>query len=250
MQAASMRASRLLVLALAFVLLPGHMQIRDEAIVRGSGSAVAKRTVTISGADELDRVLELVPERERGEKQRRKLQAEELKAKICEGLTKDPALWELCHWEGNALIVEKSWSKRESPFSSAENGMTTFALHHWLGNGITRPPFPLIGIGPVMRDDREHRDFIEDLRKQGFVLELQITMPGEIRMLWGKNVKDGQRTVTVDLLEEWPEDRPESFIMSEGGLLYSSVFHAVVIFTITIFGLIWMRRAKRDASGF
>lgn len=250
MQAASIRAPRLLVLAFAFLLLPGHVQIRDEATVRGSGSAVARRTVTISGVDELDRVLELVPERERGEKQRRKLQSEELKAKICEGLTKNPEYWELCHWEGNALIVEKSWSKRESPFSSAHDGMTTFALHHWLGNGITRPPFPLIGVGPVMRDDREHRDFIENLRKQGFVLELKITMPGEIRMLWGKNVKDGQRTVMIDLLEEWPEERQETFIMSEGGLLYSPVFHGVIIFTLTILGVIWVRRAKSAAAGF
>ncbi|MGK2860194.1 MAG: hypothetical protein ACSLFQ_23605 [Thermoanaerobaculia bacterium] len=246
----SNRAARLLLLVFAGVFLPGYVQIRDVATIRGSGSAVAKRTVTISGADDLDRVLALVPERERGDKQRRKLEAEELKTKICEGLTKDPKYWELCRWEGNALIVEKSWSKRESPFSSAHEGQTSFALHHWLGNEITRPPFPLIGVGPIMQDDKKHRDFIRDLREKGFVLELKIIMPGEIRMLWGENVTGGLRTVTIDLLEEWPQERQETFIMSEGGLLYSPVFHAVIIFILTILGIIWVRRAKRDVAGF
>jgi hypothetical protein len=101
-----------------------------------------------------------------------------------------------------------------------------------------------------MRDDDEHRAFIRDLKQKGFVLEVKVAMPGEIRMLWGKNVKDGRRSVTIDLLEAWPEDRTESFIMSEGGLLYSPVFHFVVIFALTIAGIIWIRRAKRDAAGF
>jgi hypothetical protein len=238
---------RLALLCLAFVLLPGFVQIRDEVTVRGSGGAVAKRTVTISGADDLDRVLDLMPERTRGEKQLRKLQSDELRAKICEGLTKDPRYWQLCHWDGNALVVERSWSKRESPFSSSENGMATFALHHWLSNPITRPPFPLVGIGPVMQDDAEHRAFIRDLKEKGFVLEVKVNMPGEIRMLWGKNEKNGRRSVTIDLLEPWPEELTETFIMSKEGLLYSPVFHYVVIFILMIVAFIWMRLAKRGA---
>lgn len=235
----------ILLLCAAAILLPGYMQIRDEVTVRGSGGAVSKRTVTISGADDLDRVLDLVPERQRGEKQRRKLQEDELRAKICEGLTKSKDGWQLCRWEGNALVVERSWSKRDSPFSSAENGYATFALHHWLSNGITRPPFPLVGIGPVMQDDPQHRAFIRDLKSKGFVLETKVTMPGEITMLWGENVRDRGRTVTIDLLEEWPAERSETFVMSKAGLLYSPLFHYAVIFALAIVAIIVMRSAKR-----
>lgn len=248
MRFGSTLASRVPLAVLAFLLLPGYVQIRDVATIRGSGGAVAKRTVTINGGEELERLLDLVPERSRGEKQKRTLDRNELKAKLCEGLTKDPSYWQVCHWEGNALVVERSWSERESPFSSSENGKATFALHHWLGNSITRPPFPLIGIGPVMRDDAEHRKFIRDLRANGFVYELRVEMPGEIRMLWGKNVKSGWRTVTIDLLEPWPEERTETFIMSNAGLLYSPVFHFTLICIVTIVGIIWVRNAKRGAG--
>ena len=236
---------QLLLLCAAAILLPGYMQIRDEVTVRGSGGAVAKRTVTISGADDLDRVLELVPERQRGEKQRQKLQEDALRAKICEGLTKSEDGWQLCRWDGNALVVERSWSKSDSPFSSSENGYATFALHHWLSNSITRPPFPLVGIGPVMQDDAEHRAFIRDLKAKGFVLETKVTMPGEITMLWGENVRDRGRTVTIDLLEEWPAERTETFVMSKAGLLYAPPFQFAVVIALASIGLIVMRRAKR-----
>jgi hypothetical protein len=237
---------RLVVVALAPLLLTGFLEIHDEAIIKGSGAAVVRRTVKSPAVDELENLLENLRKND-GEKEAktsRELNAE-FKKKLCDGITGMKDGWERCRWEGNTLIVERSYSRKESPFSSSENGYTTFALHHFLSNKITYPPFPLVGIGPVMQSDDAHRSMIRDLQDKGYKLDLTIRMPGKIRMLWGKNVKDGGTTVFINLLDEWPEERAETFIMSEAGLLYSQTFQMIVIIALVTAGIAWMRWAKR-----
>lgn len=235
------------VLALsAFLLSTAFIQIHDEAIIKGDGGAKVRRTVASKTSEDLERLLEELRQKEKepGKADKERADMQKFRDEICKAVTRNPELWHTCRWEGTTLVVEKSYSKKNSPFSSEDGGITTFALHHFLSNGITRPPFPLIGVGPVMQDDAEHRRYIRDLQANGYELDLTIRMPGEITYLWGENVKGRGRTVKVNLLEEWPEERVETYLMSRAGILQQGWFHAVVIFTLLAIAWFWFWRAR------
>ena len=154
----------------SFLGLTGFIEIRDEAIVKASGAAVARRTVASPEAAELETLLDDLRAKDPDPKARHQAKQfdKNFRASICDAITEKKS-WDSCRWDGTTLVVEKHYGRHESPFSSVEKDTATFALHHWLSNGITRPPFPLVNIGPVMRDDEEHRAFIRDLRDKGFV---------------------------------------------------------------------------------
>lgn len=240
-----LRAARFSILLVAPFLLTGFLQVHDDVVVRGSGAARVRRTVVLVDTTKTDELLERLRAKEDPKSRREgKRQLAELRSEICEAVTTGKASWDRCRWEGSTLVVEKRYGQDESPFSSSERGLSSFALHHFLSTPITRPPFPLLGVGPVMQDDDEHRRAIAELRRLGYALDVTIRMPGKIRMLWGKPVEDGGDVVFVDLLDDWPEERQDTFLLSEAGLLHSETFHLVLMIALGTLGLAWLYRVR------
>lgn len=235
------------VLALAsFLLSTAFIQIHDEAVIKGNGGATVRRTVASKDSADIEKLLEDLRQKEKdpAKAKQERTDAQKLRDSLCEAVTRGDELWDDCRWEGTTLIVQKHYGKNDSPFSSEDRGDVSFALHHFLGNAITRPPFPLLGVGPVMQDDEPHRKFIRDLQALGYELDLTIRMPGEIFYLWGTPVRNAGNRVTIDLLAPWPPDREETFIMSKGGLLQQGWFHFIVIFTLLAAAYLWWWRAR------
>lgn len=236
-------APRLLLASAALLLSAGFIQIHDEVVVRGIGGAIVRRHVVAPDAEELERLLDLRA-KTRKEREERRASSEKLRAALCEAITSKPEMWDSCRWEGTTLIVEKRYPRDGTPFATAEDSHASFALHHYLGTPIARPPFPLLGIGPLMQDDREHRAYIADLREKGFELDLRVRMPGPMIFKWGEAVDDGSREVFVDLLDEWPWS--DSILMSDRGLLYRSWFHFLLIGGAFIGLFAWSRFYRRN----
>jgi len=230
-----------------FFLLSGFIQVHDEVTVRGSGGAVVHRTVRSSAAEDLEKLLDRL--REEGKiptEDKRQIQfRESMQAAIQEAPTGIKGGWDSAWYEGATLHLKKSYSMKKSPFSSAEKEQATFALHHFLSNPITRPPFPLMGTGPIQQSDAEHAAFIRDLQGKGYRLDLTVHMPGKIFYRWGDKVRDGADTVGIDLLEPWPEERTETFLMSDRGLLHREWLHLLLVGILFLALFIWMRSLRR-----
>uniref|UniRef100_A0A832MM93 Uncharacterized protein n=1 Tax=Eiseniibacteriota bacterium TaxID=2212470 RepID=A0A832MM93_UNCEI len=227
------------------MLLPGDLRIHDEAIVDGAGGALARRTVTVVGATSVEQRLDRFAERllRPGERDSLRRRAGALRRALCRAITSGRDGWTSCRWRDSALVVERRYAAGRSPFSSGGAGQVSFALHHFLAQPTTRPEFPLIGLGPVMRDDPEHRAFIADLVAHGHQHTLTVRMPGRIWWRWGERVADGGHAATVDLPAPWPETR-ESFIISDSDPLHAPWFIALAPGLVVAWGL-WRLRALR-----
>lgn len=231
--------------ALAIITQCGFVRIHDEAVIGGDGGALARRSVELVGQGSFDRSLDAYAERflPPEERVRMRRDRQDLRRSMCAALTSMRGGWRQCRYSDSTLVVERRYAAGESPFSSAEIGQVTFALHHWLGNGLTRPEFSYMGVGAIPRDDSNLRATIAGLRAEGYVHDLAIRMPGRIRIAWGTNVRDGGRVVRLDLLEEWPDER-ETFVVSDADLLHSTWFIVLGVTLFMVAMLVMLRRLE------
>jgi hypothetical protein len=243
---AALRAAAAAACCAATVLaLCGFVRIHDEAVIGGDGGALARRSVSLEGVRSMEELFHQVEQDFLTPEQREEIHAHDrdLRGAICRSIVAKRDGWTSARFSDSSLVVERRYASGDSPFSSAEIGQVTFALHHWLGNGITRPEFPLVGVGPVMRDDAEHRAYIAGLVAHGYAHDLTIRMPGRIRLLWSERVRDAGRVVKIDLLEEWPDER-DTFIVSDADLLHTGWFITLGIAAFMIGMLVMLRRLE------
>ena len=234
----SVAALKSLLAIMAYSLLTGFVQIEDRVQVHGDGSATINRQAVLLDLSGMGHVAGREPDEEtRKHVKKRRIWT-------C-GMAKK-AGWDSCDMTGNVIKLELHVPKNKSGFSTSEKGQASFALHHYLSGKLTRPFFPLINIGPIMDGSRENRDAIDQLKQMGYRHNLVVAMPGEIFLLWGRQVSDVGSEVRLDLLTEQPaEVGDDGFILSSAGVLHSQWFPALVIVILILAGVTWSRILRR-----
>lgn len=221
------------------LLLTGFARIEDRVEVHGDGSATVRRHAEFQDWSGWARLT--------GEA-RDKVDAREARhaALVCEMAAR--VGWSACEVSGNVVELERGFGKDDSPFSGADPGRAYLAIDRYLDHPLSRPMLRPALLGLQSGDDGQKTRAL--LQGMGYRHQLEVVMPGDIRLLLGREVSGIGRTVRFDLMD--PEPPPgvdfdkdgANFIESSAGLLHSRWFPGLVLGLLALGGLVVVRRLR------
>jgi hypothetical protein len=228
----------LLLAAVCSLFLTGFARIEDRVQVYGDGSAKVHRHAEFQDWTAWPRLV--------GEKQRKTAAREAQHAKtICEVAKR--VGWSDCKVTGNVVELEHGFDKDSSPFSGSESGRAYLAIDRYLAHPLSRPMVQPALLGLQSTDAPKARALLHGM---GYRHALEITMPGEIQRLLGRQVSGIGRIARFDLMASEPppgvdfEKDGANFIESSSGLLHSRWFPGLVLGLLALGGVVLIRRLR------
>jgi hypothetical protein len=230
---------RPLLLAVACSLfLTGFARVEDRVQVHGDGSATLHRRAEFQDWAGWSRLT--------GETQRKADAREARHAKtICEVAKRIG--WSDCKVTDNVVELEHGFDKDSSPFSGSGSGRAYLAIDRYLAHPLSRPMLQPALLGLQSSDAPKARALLQGM---GYRHQLEVTMPGEIDLLLGREVSGVGRSVRFDLMAAEPppgvdfEKDGANFIESPAGLLHSRWFPGLVLGVLALAGIALIRRLR------
>lgn len=221
------------------LLLTGFARIEDRVEVHGDGSATVRRHAEFQDWSGWARLT--------GEAQD-KVDAREARhaALVCDMAAR--VGWSACEVSGNVVELERGFVKDDSPFSGADPGRAYLAIDRYLDHPLSRPMLRPALLGLQSGDDAQKTRTL--LQGMGYRHQLEVVMPGDIRLLLGREVSGIGRTVRFDLMDPEPPpgvdfDRDgANFIESSAGVLHSRWFPGLVLGLLALAGIVVIRRLR------
>lgn len=231
--------ARVLAAVACTLLLTGFARIEDRVEVHGDGSATVRRHAEFQDWSGWARLA--------GETQN-KVDARDARhaAMVCD--MAERVGWSACEVSGNVVDLERGFDKNDSPFSGADPGRAYLAIDRYLDHPLSRPMLrpALLGL-QAGDDDRKTRTLLQGM---GYRHQLEVVMPGDIRLLLGREVSGIGRSVRFDLMAPEPPpgvdfDRDgANFIESSAGLLHSRWFPGLVLGLLALGAIAFIRRLR------
>ena len=231
--------ARLLSAAACGLLLTGFARIEDRVQVHGDGSAMVRRHAEFQDWSGWARLT--------GEA-RDKVDARDARhaTLVCDMARR--VGWSACEVSGNVVELERGFGKDDSPFSGADPGRAYLAIDRYLDHPLSRPMLRPALLGLQVGDDEQRTRAL--LQGMGYRHQLEVVMPGDIRLLLGREVPGIGRSVRFDLMAPEPPpgvdfDRDgANFIESSAGLLHSRWFPGLVLGLLALGGIVVVRRLR------